>query len=265
MNELAEPVGANVLYYYPTLTDALANTNQLGSLTENAPTPFTVGQTTSGTNGGYTRWLIANNSTGSSSQLVAYNNGDSLINDGTYYLYPSAPCFKEGTKVLCQIDGKDSYEPIESLKVGTLVKTSRDGYKKIELIGSGIIYNPGTTERIQQRLYKCSTSMYKELTEDLYITGCHSILVNNISVLQRQEMIKQLGRIFITDKKYRLTAMIDDRAEPWAAEGNYTIWHLALEHSDEKMNYGIYVNGGLLVETCSIHSLKNKSNFSQVL
>ena len=33
-----------------------------------------------------------------------------------------------------------------------------------------------------------------------------------------------------------------------------------LENADEKMNYGIYVNGGLLVETCSINILKNHSN-----
>jgi hypothetical protein len=55
-------------------------------------------------------------------------------------------------------------------------------------------------------------------------------------------------------------AHIDERAEPWNAEGEYTIWHVALEHADERMNYGVYVNGGLLVESCSINFLKNKSN-----
>ena len=53
---------------------------------------------------------------------------------------------------------------------------------------------------------------------------------------------------------------IDERAEPYISEGKYTIWHFALEHVDEKMNYGVYVNGGLHVETCSIRTLKNKSN-----
>ena len=57
-------------------------------------------------------------------------------------------------------------------------------------------------------------------------------------------------------------ACVDERAEPWAAEGNYTIWHFALEHADDGMNYGVYANGGLLVETCSIRTLKNKSNFT---
>ena len=261
MNELAEPVGSNAMYYYPTLIDASENTNQLGYGAENAPTPFSVGQITSGSTGGYTRWLIAPNSTGSSSQLVAYNNGDSLINDGNYYLYPTAaPCFKEGTKVLCQIDGVERYEPIETLKVGTLVKTSRDGYKKIEVIKSGIIHNSGSNERVEDRLYKCSPEKYPELKEDLYITGNHSILVDTLTEVEREQLTKHMGNIFVTDKKYRLIACVDERAEPLASEGVFSIWHLALENENDKMNYGIYVNGGLLVETCCIDRLKNRSN-----
>ena len=55
-------------------------------------------------------------------------------------------------------------------------------------------------------------------------------------------------------------ACVDERAEPWNSEGTYTIWHFALENVDVNMNYGVYVNGGLLVETCCIRFLKNKSN-----
>jgi hypothetical protein len=68
--------------------------------------------------------------------------------------------------------------------------------------------------------------------------------------------------MYVTDKKYRLMACVDKRAEPWNSEGAYPIWHFALEHSDERMNYGVYVNGGLLVETCSIQFLKSKSNMT---
>jgi hypothetical protein len=55
-------------------------------------------------------------------------------------------------------------------------------------------------------------------------------------------------------------ACVDERAEPWNSAGEYTIYHFALEHADEAMNYGVYANGGLLVETCSIRSLRNRSN-----
>jgi hypothetical protein len=57
-------------------------------------------------------------------------------------------------------------------------------------------------------------------------------------------------------------ACVDQRAEPWNSQGEYRIWHFALEHHDDGMNYGVYANGGLLVETCSIRFLKKKSNMT---
>ena len=255
MNELAEPVGASVLFFYPSQADALANTNEIanyGGYTIPAP----------GLVGGYSFWRLASNSTGPSSQSVTYSTGTTLAGSSpdTYYLYPGVPCFKEGTKVLCQVNGVDTYQPIETLKVGTLVKTSHHGFKKIELIGSGSLHNPGSNERLEDRLYKCSRTNYPELSEDLYITGHHSILVDTLTEGQREQLVKCMGRLFITDNKYRLIACVDQRAEPLASEGVFPIWHLALENKDVKMNYGIYVNGGLLVETCSIDTLKNRSN-----
>ena len=257
MNELAEPVGSNV-FYYGNQADALNYINSIAS--GNA---YIVGTIDGGSIGSYTQWRIASNSTGTSPQNVVYTNGQSLIGGGSYGLYPAPPCFKEGTQILCQIDGVETYRAIETLTPGTLVKTSRDGYKKIEVISSGSIHNPGTQERIEDRLYKCSPAKYPELTEDLYITGQHSILVDSLTETQREQLIKHMGKIFVTDKKYRLIACVDERAEPFQSEGTHTIYHLALEHENKSMNYGIYVNGGLLVETCCINTL-NKSNLNSV-
>ena len=256
MNELAEPVGAVSIIYYPTEVDALNYTNALGygnSFTVGDGGPF-------GPGSGYTIWRIASNSGGTSPQNIVYNNGDILNSDGSYYLYPSAPCFLEGTTILCQVDGVDKYIPVEQLKKGSLVKTSLDGYKPVVLLGKGTIQNPDNDERTENRLYKCSTSKYPQLKDDLYITGCHSILEFSITEKQKEDTIKHLGKLFITDKKYRLMACVDERAEPWNSKGLYTIWHFALENNDERMNYGVYANGGLLVETCSINFLKNNSN-----
>jgi len=243
------------MVYYPTEADALANTNALGSNGS-----FTVG--TGGPFGGYTSWRLASNSAGSSPQNLVYADGNTLNADGFYFLYPSAPCFLEGTKILCQIEGVETYVPVEQLGKGTLVKTSLDGFKKVVLVGKGTIQNAGDDARTENRLYKCSPSKYPQLTEDLYITGCHSILEYPITEKQREDTIQHLGRMFVTDKKYRLMACVDERAEPWKSEGAYTIWHFALEHTDEAMNYGVYANGGLLVESCSIKNLKKKSNMS---
>jgi hypothetical protein len=255
MNEMAEPVGGFSISYYPTEADALSYTNQLG-LSGN----FTVGS--GGPYGPYTSWRIASNSSGSSPQNIVYENGSVLNSDGSYFLYPAAPCFLEGSTILCQVDGVETYVPVEELTKGTLVKTSLNGYKPVVLIGKGTILNAGNDERTENRLYKCSPSKYPELKENLYITGCHSILEFPITEKQKEDTMKHHGKLFVTDKKYRLMAYVDERAEPWNSEGTYTIWHFALENTDERMNYGVYANGGLLVESCSIRMLTNKSNMT---
>ena len=67
------------------------------------------------------------------------------------------------------------------------------------------------------------------------------------------------GQMLITGNKFRLMVFIDERAKPWVSEGTYSIWHLALEDKDVTKNYGIYVNGGLLVETCCIQRMKESN------
>lgn len=257
MNELIEPVGSGITYFQ-NQADASVGSPNIGYSTS-----FTVGD--GGPYGplpGYTYWRINSNSTGPSPQNVTYANGTTLIGVGNYYMYPASPCFLEGSKILSLVDGKEIYVPIEKLQKGDLIKTSINGYKKVELIGKGTIVNYGSNERLEERLYKCSPDNYPELTEDLYITGFHSILVDKLTDIQREKTFKSMGDIFVTDKKYRLIACIDERAEPWCSEGEFTIWHVALENTDIRMNYGIYANGGLLVESCSINFLKNYSNMN---
>jgi hypothetical protein len=93
------------------------------------------------------------------------------------------------------------------------------------------------------------------------LTGAHSILVNDITDKQRADLTELGGRIFITDDKYRLMACVDDRSEPYEAEGLFTIWHFALEHTQYTWNYGVYANG-LLVETTSLRMIKEFSGMT---
>ena len=238
--------------YYATQADALAKTNSIG----------TSGYTVSSF-GGFSLWKIASNSTGSSSQSGSYSPGNDLNSDGVYYLFPNVPCFLEGSTILCNVDGKDVYLPIETIQPGTLVKTSRSGYKAVDRIGHAPLLNPAHDERIQNRLYQCSPSKYPDLTDDLYITGCHSILVDSMTEQQKTNTRAHIGNLYSTEGKCRLMACVDERAIPWTSEGNYTIWHMALEHTDIYMNYGIWANG-LLVETCSINFMKNWSNMTLI-
>jgi hypothetical protein len=271
MNEFANSVGITAgILYYSNYANAMAKTPEIAVSNE----AYTLGNASSNLSAisSYTSWRVANaekvymgTTTPITTATGVYNNGVDLYQvggGGTYYVYPANPCFKEGTQVLCKINDIESYLPIETLETGTLVKTSLNGYKKIEIIGKGQIQNPGNSDRVEERLYKCSPQNYPELKEDLFITGNHSILVNVLTDEQREMTVKYLKRIFVTDKKYRLMACVDDRAEPWNSEGLYNIYHLALENTNSEMNYGIYVNGGLLVETCAIQTLQNKSNMA---
>lgn len=254
MNEFAEPVGESVTFYYPSEADALANTNII-----DAYGSYTIVLTN-----GIIYWRIASTSTGTSPTNVVYAVGDVLNGAGYYYLYPNAPCFLEGSTILCKVDGAETYVPVEALRKGTLVKTSLNGFKAVALIGKAPKKNPGTDERIEDRLYRLSPANYPALKTDLFLTGCHSVLECPLTDAQKDAVTKHLGKLYVTDKKYRLTAFADERAEPWNSEGIYTVYHFALENEDERMNYGVYANGGLLVETCSLRTLRERGNMEAV-
>lgn len=209
---------------------------------------------------------------------ASYNNGNNvlvMINNfaQTYSidnLYPpgpipgqptSVPCFKEGSKILLCKDGIEQYIAIEKIRPGDLVKTVKHGYVPVNMIGTTKIYNSGDSLRGQHRLYSCKPAFYPELTEELVLTGFHSILTDYLTDVQREETIELLGKIMVTDRKYRLMACIDERAKPYEEEGVFNIWHIALDNDDYYMNYGVYANG-LLVETCSKRYLKELSGMT---
>lgn len=174
--------------------------------------------------------------------------------------YTPTPCFKEDAKILTD----KGYIPIQDLKKGDLVKTLKHDYKPIHMIGFSKMYNPASTERITQQLYRCSPPAYPEVFEDLMLTGCHSILVEVfISPEQRSKTLEVLGDIYVTDRRYRLPVCLDERASVYETVGTFTVYHLALENDDMHMNYGIYANG-LLVETCSKRYLKELSQMTLI-
>ena len=177
---------------------------------------------------------------------------------------PPVICFKEGSTLLSLVNGKEQYIPIQDIRTGTLIKTSLNGYVPVHTIGTSKLYNSGDKLRGKNRLYRLTQDKYPELTEDLIITGCHSILVGELSEKQHANIIDELGRIMVTNNKYRLMAVYDDRADPYEEDGIFDIWHLALDHVDPRMNYGVYANGGLLVETTSQRMLKEFSGMTLV-
>ena len=157
------------------------------------------------------------------------------------------PCFLKGSKILCQIENEDKEVPIEEIKEGMLVKTYEQGYKAAHSVSKTILNNPGHSKRIANRLYKCSKINYPEMTEDLYITGGHGIMLDRYTNDQAKD-IKQKGSL------YMLRTFKDSRAEPFMDEGSYDIYNIALENKNKKMNYSIWANG-LLVESIAIKDI----------
>jgi len=195
-----------------------------------------------------------------STNSAFYYTGDGGINWSQLPLPPPIICFKEGSKILTDT----GYKLVQELRNGDLVKSVSSGFKKIEHIGFSKMYHNANDVRSKDKLYRCPTSEYPELIEDLIVTGCHSILVKSFNDHEQMEKTQEvLGRICVTDKHYRLPACVDDRTKIFEEEGVHTIWHFSLENSDYYMNYGVYANG-LLVETTSNRMMLELSGMTLV-
>ena len=237
------PASPNLQSYYVATSD-----NGYIGYSQDAVTWYMTGSTLSSPY----RWMSI---TQGANNIVATGNSNNLLTN-----IIDVKCFLEGSKILCSVDGEEKYVEIQNLRKGDLVKTLLNGYKAVDLIGSSKIYNPANKLRNKARLYKLTPEKYPELTEDLVITGCHSILIDEeMTEDQRAKSFELMGDIFITEDRYRLLACIDERAEPYDQEGIHTIWHFSLEHHFEKMNYGVYANGGLMVETSSKRMMREQS------
>ena len=179
--------------------------------------------------------------------IVSYSN--SVVARTTVDLPPVIPviCFKEDSRILTNT----GYRKIQHLKRGDLVKTFRHGFVPVFMVGKKDIVHSPTLERSKNHLYKCTPEHYPELADDLVLTGCHSILVDDyVDEEQLDKTIQVNGDVYVTEGKYRLPVCADKRATIYERAGKYTVYHVALENDDYYMNYGIYANG-LLVESTS--------------
>jgi hypothetical protein len=191
--------------------------------------------------------------------LTAYNSGAASANTIVPYEYSTTLnvsityaanviCFLEGTEILTA----RGYVKIEELSKRDQVFTCKSGFQKIYKVGREKMTNVGIEERIKDQLYVCEKDRFN-LTKDLILTGCHSILVNSLTEEEKEESKRILGQVCVTEGKYRLPACRDKRTKVYP-KGKYRIYHIALEHENDLCNYGIYANG-LLVESCGKYTM----------
>jgi sugar lactone lactonase YvrE len=180
--------------------------------------------------------------------LIYYSGSDNSI-----YVSASPSCFNYDTKILCIKNNEEIYIPIQDLRNEDVVKTYLHGNRKIKLIGKRKMIN---SHNILRGMYIWKKSDKNNLTEDLIITGGHSILVNKLTKEEiiNQERFRQISTI---DDKFLLLSCNDNDFTRIEDENEYTYYHLVLENDDINSNFGIWVNGILSETICEAFFLKH--------
>jgi hypothetical protein len=186
-------------------------------------------------------YVVAYNSASTTNYYYGYNINSFTL---TY-----AICFKEDTKILCLINNIETYIPIQEIKPGTLVKTylKKENYVEVDTIGWFNLFNSGDNIRTEDSLYELIKEDYPCLSESLFLTGRHSILVDIID--EKDTTTKKFLKRKINDKLL-LPCFVNKKAKVCNKNGLFKIWSFCLKSDDINKQFGVYANG-LLVETTS--------------
>lgn len=168
-------------------------------------------------------------------------------------------CLLKGTKILCLIDDVEKYVNIEDIKESTLIKTYNNGYKNIKILAWNIFKNT-TKNNINAayRLHKLSKHKNDNLIDDLYISGQHSILVDNLNQEQIKKIRQRWTRLLKIEDKFLLMAYVSNDFEQIHDNNQYELFHIILDNpSDIKKQFGIWANG-ILTESMSLFTFNKK-------
>jgi hypothetical protein len=113
----------------------------------------------------------------------------------------------------------------------------------------------GLLTRLQNvsSLYELTKEEYPCLTESLFLTGRHSVLVDKIEktdITTNKFLKRRLCN------KYLLPCFANKKAKVYDKNGLFKIWSFCLKTNDINKQFGIYANG-LLVETTSKKYINN--------
>jgi len=189
---------------------------------------------------------------------IPYVLSDNKGNSYTGTLNIQLICYAKGTKILCY---PDKYIPIEDINEETLVKTFKDGYVKVHSIRSTLISHNNNVLKKDKYFLNEMYVMQKDIidinvpSEDLYITGGHGILVDELSSSEETFMKQFWYEPPKIDNKYLLLSSGSKLFKEYNNYDNLQVFHIALESIDIHKQYGIYANN-ILSESISIHNIQ---------
>lgn len=187
-----------------------------------------------------------------------YDSTNSTVVAGTSFSI-NIQCYLKGTKILTYIDEKEVWVNIENLKPSDLVKTYKNGFIRVKNIGwsqmkNSIHLNPN-------KLFKIEKNKLPELTEDLYVSGKHSRLVDELTQEQISSTLKIWSKLQQINDKYLLMACVDELFTDVKDENIYDMYQIILQSDSPSQQYGIYANG-LLSESMSIQTFERKKQMN---
>jgi hypothetical protein len=209
------------------------------------------------TNNSGTNWTQSNINTGyfqtslsSDGTKIIVASSDGIANRGIYYgIYEI--CYDKKTLILINKKGVDIYKRISELKVGDLVKTYKDDYKKIKMIKS-FKHNCFNIPELKKCLYKMKN-------HNIIVTGKHGILVDEVTPEElNKAKICGVNIRSIKDKKV-VPACASNKFKRITEDKLFELWHFVLENNNIHKNYGIYITDGILSESCSEEAFSNIS------
>jgi hypothetical protein len=86
---------------------------------------------------------------------------------------------------------------------------------------------------------------------DVIVTGKHGFLVDEITDEEIKNTKKCGTSIRYIDDKKVLPACACNKFEKITDDKDFELWHFVLENDDIHKNYGVYINDGILSESCS--------------
>jgi len=166
---------------------------------------------------------------------------------------PGPYCFNKGCKLLClNKKMKDEYIAVEKLKEGSFVKTYKHGYRKIVSVYKNTLKN--NPHKFNECMYKMTKTLKNGITDDIIVTGGHSVLVDEINGNFNEENERLFnGASEMIEDKHLLLAAVSKDFEKICDTRVYKYYHFVLENNgDNNERYGVWCNN-LLMETPSLN------------